>query len=59
MQVIHEYRTCKRCSRDVPSGREEFPFQSIAVTCPQCGELRQYRPSEVFLGRPDHVVVHQ
>ena len=33
--------TCKRCRRDVPSGREEFPFQSIAVTCPLCGEQRR------------------
>jgi hypothetical protein len=43
--------TCKRCRRDVPSGREEFPFQSVTVECPLCGELRQYRPSEVFLGK--------
>jgi len=50
---------CKRCHRDVPSGREEFPFQSIAVECPLCGELRRYLPSEVFLGRPDQLVVHQ
>ena len=35
--------TCKQCRRDVPSGREEFPFQSITVECPLCGELRQYR----------------
>ena len=48
--------TCKQCRRDVPSGREEFPFQSIAVECQLCGELRQYRPSEVFLGRPDQLV---
>jgi hypothetical protein len=27
--------TCKRCRRDVPSGRDEFPFQSITVECPQ------------------------
>ena len=51
--------TCKRCRRDVPSGREEFPFLSIAVECPLCGELRQYRPSEVFLGRPDHLIQRQ
>jgi predicted RNA-binding Zn-ribbon protein involved in translation (DUF1610 family) len=41
--------TCKQCRRDVPSGREEFPFQSVAVECPLCGELRRYLPSEVFL----------
>src|ERR1035441_3415468 len=28
------------CHRDVPSGREEFPFQSITVECPICSELR-------------------
>ena len=50
---------CKRCRRDVPSGREEFPFQSIAVTCPLCGKLRRYLPSEVFLGRPDGLVTRQ
>ena len=44
--------TCKLCRKDVPSGRKEFPFRSIAVTCSSCGEERQYLPSEVFLGRP-------
>ncbi len=33
--------TCKRCRRDVPSGRDEFPFQSITVECPLCSEVRQ------------------
>jgi hypothetical protein len=28
---------------------EKFPFQSIAVACPLCGEQRKYMPSEVFL----------
>jgi len=51
--------TCKRCRRDVPSGREEFPFQSIAVECRLCGEMRRYLPSEVFLGRPDRLMVRQ
>ena len=51
--------TCKRCRRDVPSGRDEFPFQSVAVECPLCGELRRYLPSEVFLGRPDGLVNRQ
>ena len=46
----HFVVTCKWCRRDVPSGREEFPFQSVAVACPLCGELRRYLPSEVFLG---------
>ena len=44
--------TCKLCRKDVPSGRKEFPFRSIAVTCSSCGEARQYLPSDVFLGRP-------
>jgi diguanylate cyclase (GGDEF)-like protein len=51
--------TCKRCHREVPSGRDEFPFQSITVECPLCGELRRYLPSEVFLGRPDQLVMKQ
>ncbi len=51
--------TCKRCRHDVPSGVSEFPFQSITVECPLCSELRRYLPSEVFLGRPDQLVIHQ
>lgn len=50
---------CKRCRRDVPAGVREFPFQSIVVTCPLCGEQRKYLPSEVFLGRPDQLVAKQ
>jgi hypothetical protein len=55
----HFVVTCKRCRRDVPSGRDEFPFQSVAVLCPLCGELRRYLPSEVFLGKPDQLVTRQ
>jgi hypothetical protein len=51
--------TCKRCRRDVPSGVREFPFQSITVACPLCGELRRYLPSEVFLGQQDGLVNRQ
>lgn len=51
--------TCKRCRRDVPAGVGEFPFQSIAVSCPLCSEQRRYLPSEVFLGRVDRLVIHQ
>ena|ERR1017187_73684 len=51
--------TCKDCHRDVPSGVKEFPFKSIAVTCPLCKEQRRYLPSEVFLGRPNHLVAKQ
>ena len=51
--------TCKGCRRDVPSGVKEFPFQSIVVTCPSCKEQRRYLPSDVFLGRPNHLVAKQ
>jgi len=51
--------TCKRCRCDVPSGRDEFPFQSVAVECPLYGELHRYLPSEVFLGRTDQLVTRQ
>ena len=51
--------TYKDCRRDVPSGVKEFPFQSIVVTCPSCKEQRRYLPSEVFLGRPNHLVDKQ
>jgi hypothetical protein len=50
---------CKDCRRDVPSGAKEFPFQSVMVECPLCGELRRYMPSEVFLGRPNHIEAKQ
>jgi len=51
--------TCKRCRRDIQTGLDEFPFQSITVTCCLCGEARRYLPSETFLGRVDALVVHQ
>ena len=50
---------CKRCRRDVPAGVQEFPFQSIVIICPLCGEQRRYLPSEVFLGRPNQLVAKQ
>jgi hypothetical protein len=50
---------CKKCRRDVPTGVGEFPFQSIVVECPLCGEKRRYLPSEVFLGRGDQLVNRQ
>jgi hypothetical protein len=50
--------TCKGCHRDVPSGLIEFPFQSVAVECPLCHKMSRYRPSEVFMGKPDHLVTH-
>jgi hypothetical protein len=51
--------TCKRCRRDIPSGVSEFPFQSITVVCCLCGEIRRYLPTELFLGKVDHLVLHQ
>ena len=50
---------CKRCRRDVPADVAAFPFQSIVVACPLCGELRRYLPSEVALGTPHHLVAKQ
>lgn len=44
---------CKQCRRDVPTGSKEFPFRSITVECRLCGERHQYRPSEIFLGKPN------
>ena len=48
--------SCKWCRRQVSSGVKMFPLQSIVVSCPLCGELRRYLPSEVFLGNL-HVLV--
>jgi hypothetical protein len=47
---------CKQSSRDVPIGVKEFPFQSLIVICPLCDEQRRYLPSDVFLGKPNHLV---
>ena len=40
----------------MPAGVVDFPFKSIVIDCPLCGELRRYLPSEVFLGRPNSLV---
>lgn len=50
---------CKLCRRDIPAGVSAFPFQSITVKCPLCGELRQYMPSEVALGKLHYLVMKQ
>jgi hypothetical protein len=50
---------CKKCRRDVPTGAAEFPFRSVVVECPLCGEKRRYLPSEIFLGRVDQLVSRQ
>lgn len=51
--------TCKRCSRDVPAGIQEFPLNPIIVECQLCGENRRYRMTEIFLGRPSHLCAKQ
>jgi len=33
--------------RDVPAGVAAFPFQSIVVACPLCGEQRRYLPQRL------------
>jgi hypothetical protein len=50
---------CKRCRRNVSAGVQEFPFRSIVVCCPLCGERRQYLPSDVYLGRQNQLVAKQ
>jgi hypothetical protein len=50
---------CKQCHRELPAVVKEFPFKSIAVACPLCSEQGQYLPSEVFLGRPNHLAAKQ
>jgi hypothetical protein len=45
---------CKRCAKSIPAGVTTIPRDNQTVKCPLCAELRRYRPSEVFLGIPDH-----
>ena len=51
--------TCKKCTRSIPAGAQEFPRGNLVVQCALCGELRRYRPSEVYLGFPDSHLVQQ
>ena len=51
--------TCKKCTRSIPADAQEFPRGNLVVQCPLCGELRRYRPSEVYLGFPDSHLVQQ
>ncbi|WP_035356854.1 hypothetical protein [Edaphobacter aggregans] len=47
------------CGSDVDAV-EQFPYsRNTVVACPLCGELRRYRPSEVFLGWVDGLVEEQ
>lgn len=50
---------CKRCRRHVSAGVKDFPRDNIIVSCVLCGELRRYRPSEVFLGEEHYLVAEQ
>jgi hypothetical protein len=52
--------TCKRCAHSIPAGTQEFPRNNLVVHyCTLCGELRRYRPSEVYLGFPDSHLTQQ
>jgi hypothetical protein len=59
VKPTHYVVTCKKCARAVPTGVTEWPRINLVVGCPLCGELRRYRPSEVFLGFPDHTLDQQ
>lgn len=50
---------CKGCQENIPAPVESMPAQPIAARCPLCGEHRQYLPSDVFLGRPSHLVLRK
>jgi hypothetical protein len=51
--------SCKLCRRNVPAGVDAFPRNNIVVRCPLCAELRRYRPSKVYLGWYDSLVMEQ
>lgn len=50
---------CKRCHRNVLAGVENFPTDNIVVDCPLCGDLRRYRPGDVYLGTPDPILARK
>src|SRR5664280_1097333 len=37
---------CKKCTRSIPAGTQEFPRGNLVVQCPLYGELRRYRESQ-------------
>ena len=45
---------CKVCVCTIPAGVDAYPKGSIAVRCPLCKQLRQYRPTEVHKRMLDH-----
>lgn len=51
--------SCKRYARSIPAGTQEFPRINRVVQSTICGEMRRYRPSEVYLGFPDSRVIEQ
>ena len=51
--------TCKRCARSIPAPTQEFPRINLVIRCSLCGELRRYRPSEVYLGFPSSALQDQ
>ena len=49
--------SCKGCQRIIPAGISSIPDNATTLRCLQCGEVRQYRPSEVYEGRaPLHLI---
>jgi hypothetical protein len=56
VKPTHYVVTCKRCARQIPTGVNAFPRENLVVPCPLCGELRRFRPSEIFLGFPDSLI---
>lgn len=51
--------SCKRCARAIPAGVEAWAKDNLVVACPLCGELRRYRPSEIYLGLLDSRLADQ
>ena len=50
---------CKGCGENIPAPVETMPSQPVAARCPLCHEHRRYLPSEVFLGRPSHLMIRK
>jgi len=59
VKPTHYVVYCKQCKRAIPAGLNTFPQTNLVVPCPLCGELRRYRPSEVYLGFPDSLLETQ
>ena len=59
VRPTHFVVNCKRCRRAVPAGVKAFPADNLVIACPLCGELRRYRPSEVYLGFPHQLIAGQ